>query len=134
MGLIDCYNLVTSGRQVKSEGAWSPNAQQREEIEKGLEVNSRGARSKSLRKTAQQGYRSSGSMRRDSVSVIGYSETWEILELAGLPIFRRNDVMESGRSDAAACTWSASALLPSVRVSSSVPVAVVSWDTIVCVS
>jgi hypothetical protein len=93
------FDSLSSGRQVRSEGAWSPDAKQREEIEVGLEVNNRGARVKNLSGSAAVGFRSTGSMQRDSVSVIGYSETWEILELAGLPVFRRNDVMESGRSD-----------------------------------
>ncbi len=90
---------LASGREVKTEGAWSPDAAQLREIERGLEVDSRGGRAKTLRGSAARGYRSSGSMQTDSVSVIGYSETWEILQLAGLPILRRSDVMDSGRSE-----------------------------------
>ena len=93
------YQSLASGRQIKAEGAWSPDAEQLLEIAAGIEVNGRGARTKNLRGGPEQGYRSSGSMRNDSVSVIGFSETWEVVDPTGLPTFKRTDVMDSGRSD-----------------------------------
>ena len=93
------FESLTSGRKVRAEGPWYPDTDQLGEITKGLEVNSRGARNKSLRGSAARGYRTSGSMQRDSFSVIGFSETWEVDQLTGDPVFRLTDVMDSGRSD-----------------------------------
>ncbi|MBW2388912.1 MAG: hypothetical protein JRG89_10795 [Deltaproteobacteria bacterium] len=92
------FEKLASGRRIKSSGAWQPSARQLSEVEKGLAVNSQWARGKSLRGNPQRGYRSGGTPNRESASVIGYSEAWEIRDLASLPVFRRTDEMSSGRS------------------------------------
>jgi hypothetical protein len=92
------FEKLASGRMIKSSGAWQPSARQLSEVEKGLAVNSQWARGKSLQGNPQRGYHSAGRSNRESASVIGYSEAWEIQDLASLPVFRRTDEMSSGRS------------------------------------
>jgi hypothetical protein len=89
---------LPSGRLIKSSGAWEPNARQLAYIARGLAVNPRWARSKSLQGDPQRGYRSVGVSNRESASVISYSEAWEIRDLAHLPVFQRSDEMSSARS------------------------------------
>jgi hypothetical protein len=96
------FGALSSGRPVRSEGTWIPEEEQLEQIKTGLSVNARGTRVKSLKGDLDGNYRSAGVMQRDSVSVIGFSETWNVSGLTFLPTFRRSDVMESGRSDALA--------------------------------
>ncbi len=92
------FETLASGRTIRSSGAWQPSTRQLEEIEKGLTVNPQWARSKSLRGDPERGYQSGGTPNRESASIIGYSETWEIRDPAGQPVFRRSDEMSSGRS------------------------------------
>ncbi len=92
------YETLASGRAIKSPGSWRPGARQLEEIEKGLSVNPQWARSKSLRGDPARGFRSGGMANRESASVVGYSETWEVRGLADHPVFRRVDEMSSGRA------------------------------------
>ncbi len=89
---------LPSGRTIRSSGAWQPSTRQLEEIKQGLSVNPQWARSKSLRGDPERGYQSGGAPNRESASVIGYSESWEIRDPAGEPVFRRSDEMSSGRS------------------------------------
>lgn len=96
------FEKLASGRVIKSSGAWQPNPAQLAQVESGLSVNSQWARGKSLKGDPQRGYRSGGRANRESASVIGYSEAWEIQDLATLPVFRRSDEMSSGRSVALA--------------------------------
>ena len=65
-----------------------------------MSVNPRWVRSKSLLGDPKRGYRSGGSVNRESASVIAYSETWEILDPGVRPVFLRIDQMSSGRSTA----------------------------------
>ena len=60
-----------------------------------LQVNSRGAKSKSLR-AKSTGFESAGNLRAQSASVIGYHETWRITDSTTLPVFTRDDVLGSG--------------------------------------
>lgn len=79
--------------------AWEPNEAQRAEIAAGPQVNrQRGSRSKSLRRTPEGDWRSAGSLRAQSASVIGYHETWTIEDPDGQPVFSRRDVMGTGLS------------------------------------
>ena len=83
-------------RRARVLAAWEPNEAQRLEIEAGLQVNSRGAKSKSLRGSLESGFVSAGVMRAQSASVIGYHETWRIGNPGTLPVFTRDDVLGSG--------------------------------------
>jgi hypothetical protein len=90
---------LSGGRRQRVLEAWEPNEAQLAEIRAGLEINARGAGSKTLRGSADRGYRSAGAMNQQSTSVIGYSETWSIEEPASLPVFGRRDSLGSGRTE-----------------------------------
>jgi hypothetical protein len=78
---------------------WEPNAGQRGELANGPTVNSRGSKSKTLRGSAESGWKSVGKQQR-SVSFITYEENWSI-EDAARPVFTRADVLGSaGAEDA----------------------------------
>jgi hypothetical protein len=94
------YQTLAGGREIKSSGSWNPNKAQRAEIERGLAANPQWVRTKTLRGDAVSGYKSSGRQNRESASVIGFSQTWEIVDLGGKPLFRRRDSMSGGRSTA----------------------------------
>ena len=79
---------------------WEPSPAQGENIEQGLRVNSRGSRAKTLRGSPERGYESVGGLRTASVSVIGYHESLSISGLQDRPVFTRDDIMGSGRTEA----------------------------------
>ena len=79
--------------------AWEPNATQRAQIKSGLEINSRGSKSKSLRGSWKKGYKSTTRMRTQSANVIGYVENWSIEDAETNPIFTFDDMMGSGRTE-----------------------------------
>ncbi len=78
---------------------WEPNANQRSQIQAGLEINSRGSKTKSLRGSPKKGYRSTSRMRAQSASVIGYVENWSVEDLQTNPVFTFDDIMGSGRTE-----------------------------------
>ena len=86
-------------RQMRTLHFWEPNAEQSAQISDGLLVNPRGAKSKGLRGSASRGFRSAGGLRAQSVSVIGYSESWSIEGLQSEPVFTQDVVMGSGRTE-----------------------------------
>jgi hypothetical protein len=91
----------TLGRNTRARALrfWEPNQSQRERIAEGPRVNTRGSKSKSLRGSVDKGYESVGQMRAVSASVIGYHETWSIEAAGVMPVFTRDDVLGSGRSE-----------------------------------
>lgn len=93
---------LASGRRIRTAGTWRPNARQRAEIAAGPGVVDGWARSKTLRGDAASGYRSRGAVNRESTSVIGYSEQWEIEGLSSVPTFRRRDELSGERAEALA--------------------------------
>jgi len=76
---------------------WEPNPGQRSELRGGPKVNSRGSKSKSLRGSAETGWKSVGKQQR-SMSFITYEEKWSI-DGAEKPVFTRADVLGSGGAD-----------------------------------
>jgi hypothetical protein len=92
------FERTMSGAQSRVLAAWEPNAKQRAQIAEGLEVDSRGSKTKTLRGSASRGYKNVGGLRTQSVSVIGYHETWSIKGLPDKPVFARDDLMGSGRT------------------------------------
>jgi hypothetical protein len=92
------HEKLASGRLIQSSGTWQPSPRQLAQVKTGLSVDSHSAHGKSLTGDPRQGYRSAGRTNRESASVIGYSEAWEIRGLAALPMFQRTDEMTSGRS------------------------------------
>jgi hypothetical protein len=93
------FETGTDGRSVRVPGNWSPNEAQLAQIARGPLVNPRGSRSKGLRGSGRQGYSSAGGLRAESASVIGYSESWSIEGLEGLPVFTQDASMGSGRTE-----------------------------------
>ena len=93
------FESLASGRKARVERAWQPRPEQLEEIRSGLRVNSRGSKAKTLRGSAERGFRSGGSIRAESASIIGFSESWEISQLDSHPVFRRSDQMGSIRTE-----------------------------------
>lgn len=85
---------------------WEPNPGQRADLRAGPKVNSRGSKSKSLRGSAETGWKSVGKQQR-SMSFITYEEKWSI-DGAEKPVFTRADVLGSaGAEDAEGRTiWS----------------------------
>ena len=89
----------TLGQRSRVLAAWQPNAGQQAQIDGGLEINSRGSKSKSLRGTLATGLKSAGRLRTQSASIIGYMENWSITGGPDNPVFARDDMMGSGRSE-----------------------------------
>jgi hypothetical protein len=80
--------------------AWEPNPGQRAQIEGGLEFNSRGARSKSMRRSKKDGrWQSSSAPAVQSATTVGYHETWIVHDPTGLPKFVRDDILGSQRAE-----------------------------------
>ncbi len=80
--------------------AWEPNAIQSDQIEDGLEFNTRGSKAKSLRRKRNGNWQSSGAAQVRSASVVGYHETWSIDWVDGAPTFTRDDTLGSERAEA----------------------------------
>jgi hypothetical protein len=94
------YETLAGGEVGRTLGAWVPSEAQLAEIAAGaLALDTHGARAKSLRGSASAGFASAGELRSESTSVIGYHERWSIRGLGDLPIFEREDLMGSGRTE-----------------------------------
>jgi hypothetical protein len=92
----------SGGRLARVLHGWEPNEAQLAQIEAGLEVNDRGSKSKTLRKHGDDGWRSTTRPAASSASVVTYVENWIIEDATGEPIFRREDVMGSARTESLA--------------------------------
>lgn len=80
--------------------AWEPGEAQWEEVRSGLQVNSRGSKSKSLRPERDgSAWETVGRMSVTSASAIGYFEDWNVADPHGLPVFTRDDVLGSARAE-----------------------------------
>ena len=77
-------------------GAWEPSPDQLAEIKSGLEYNTRGTKSKTLRGSDAGGW-SSGKQGASpaGANFITYSESWSIAGLPTKPVFTRDDVLGS---------------------------------------
>ena len=93
------FEVAGDQRPVRVLHFWEPNEAQRAEIEQGLLAIPEGAKSKGLRGSPARGYRSAGGLRSESVSVIGYSESWSVEGLPGMPVFTHAVAMGSGRTE-----------------------------------
>jgi hypothetical protein len=93
------FESLASDRAVRTLEYWEPNKEQLAQMQKGLVVNARGAKSKGLRGSPRTGYQSAGGLRSESVSVIGYSESWTVKGLPSMPVFTHDVVMGSGRTE-----------------------------------
>jgi hypothetical protein len=86
----------SQGRLARVLDGWEPNRAQLAQIEAGLEVNDRGSKSKTLRKHGDDGWRSATRATAAAASIVTYVENWSIEGAAGMPVFRREDVLGSG--------------------------------------
>jgi hypothetical protein len=89
----------SQGRLARVLDGWEPNEAQLAQIEAGPAVNDRGSKSKTLRKHGDDGWRSFTRPTAASASIVTYVENWSIEGVAGAPIFRREDVLGSGRTE-----------------------------------
>jgi murein DD-endopeptidase MepM/ murein hydrolase activator NlpD len=78
---------------------WEPSPAQQADIADGLQVNSRGAKQKTLRGSDAGGWSSGRSAGAASASVVSYQEVWSIEGLPSLPVFTRSDVLGGGSAD-----------------------------------
>jgi hypothetical protein len=72
---------------------WEPNDGQMAEIKDGVQVNSRGSKTKSLRGSPKRGFKSTNASRSTSALTVGYQETWSIDDPTTLPVFTRDDAL-----------------------------------------
>jgi len=96
-GRFETIGVDTASRVL---GYWEPNERQRKNIRSGLEIVDRNSKSKTLRGSFERGFKSGGSLRSASTSVIEYHELWSIEDPTGKPIFGRDDVLGSARTEA----------------------------------
>jgi hypothetical protein len=85
--------------QSRSLAFWDPNEDQLEQIQSGLEVNPRGSKTKTVRGSASEGWRSRGAIGGFSANTLTYTETWIIEGDGGLPVFRIEDSLGGARAE-----------------------------------
>ena len=93
------FTMIAGTTRGRVQEYWEPNAGQLRNIRDGLEVNERESKAKTMRGSLQSGYRSSGGLRSASTSVIGYTQSWSVDDPAGLPVFTRDDLLGSARTE-----------------------------------
>ncbi len=81
------------------EGAWQPSPEQFVQIREGLEVNTRGRRSKLLDAVEGDRWRSDTRATPGSVSVVTYTENWSVEGATSLPLFRLQATLGSARTE-----------------------------------
>jgi hypothetical protein len=93
---------------------WEPNAAQLAQIQAGLEVNSRGSRSKALEGSDAAGWSSGRKGGYESARFITFEEVWQITGLPDRPSFIRDDVMGSASTEAmeGRTTWEGEVVEP----------------------
>ena len=87
-----------SGQLARVLGYWEPNEGQLAEIADGLELNSRGMKSKTLRNTRGI-FSSSSRPTAASASILSYTESWSIEGTPERPVFRREDSLGGERTE-----------------------------------
>ncbi|MEE3332016.1 MAG: hypothetical protein VX246_14220 [Myxococcota bacterium] len=90
----------TVAGQTRVLHAWEPNQMQGKQIQEGLEFNTRGSRSKSMRRSKKDGrWQSSSAPPVQSATTIGYHEMWTVYDPTRLPKFVRDDILGSQRAE-----------------------------------
>ena len=90
------FTRLGTSRASRVLHGWEPNEGQLAQIRSGLEVNDRGSKSKTLRRSDGEPWRSQSRARPASAMAITYVEHWSIEGSPELPTFRREDVLGSG--------------------------------------
>jgi hypothetical protein len=93
------FEQLGGNRAARVLGPWEPNPGQQAEIARGLQFNTRGSKSKTLRGSDAGGWRSGAAQAAPSASVLTYSETWSIEGLPSKPVFERDDALSGGRAE-----------------------------------
>jgi len=93
------FERRSTGQYARVLHAWKPNEKQLAEIHRGLEYNTRGSKSKTLRGSDADGWASQRRSGAVSASVITYTENWLIEGMPAWPVFTRTDVMGSARTE-----------------------------------
>lgn len=88
------FEAIPGNPKARALRAWEPNAAQLAEIAAGPRVNDRGARTKTLRGSAERGWTSPNRMASGAgMNVMGYQEVLTIERPSTLPRFVRADVL-----------------------------------------
>ena len=93
------FEKLGGNRASRVLGAWEPSPAQQAEIAHGLQYNTRGSKTKTLRGSDARGWRSAAPEAAPSASVLTYSETWSIEGLPAKPVFLRDDALGGGRAE-----------------------------------
>jgi len=93
------FESLGTNRQSRVLGAWEPNPGQRDQIREGLEVNERGSRTKTLRGSADAGWRSRDARQAFSANTLVYSTVWSVDDPQGLPVFRIEEALAGARTE-----------------------------------
>lgn len=103
---VDYPIVVLSDESGRFEGRrrvlahWEPSPAQADELAAGPTVNSRGSKSKTLRGSDADGWKSTSRQPR-SMAYVTYEETWTIEDPGGTPTFTRVDVLGSAGAEGA---------------------------------
>jgi murein DD-endopeptidase MepM/ murein hydrolase activator NlpD len=94
------FERLGTNRQSRILHYWEPSEGQLADIADGLEVNKRGAKTKTLKPTGGGDWSSGGRAAPQSMNMISYVETWSITGLAeDRPVFERADSLSSGMTE-----------------------------------
>ena len=93
------FERLGTNRQSRILHYWEPSPVQLADIGDGLEVNKRGAKSKTLKPVDGDDWSSAGRARPQSMTFISYVETWSIRGLPDAPVFERADSLSSGMTE-----------------------------------
>jgi hypothetical protein len=93
------FERRASGQYARVLHFWEPSAAQMSDIRDGLQVNSRGRKSKTLRGSDDEGWRSTSRARAPTASIVTYTENWSIEAMPSGPVFLREDVLGSATTE-----------------------------------
>ena len=93
------FEHLGTHRARRVEGAWQPSPKQFAQIREGLEVNTRGRRTKLLDAVEGDGWRSGAHATPGSTSVVTYTENWSVERTTTLPVFRLQATLGSARTE-----------------------------------
>lgn len=93
------FERLGGNRQSRVMEFWEPNPGQLAQIEGGVEVNPRGSKTKTLRGSDAEGWRSRGPIAALSANTLTYTEIWSVEDLGGLPVFAFEESLGGGRAE-----------------------------------
>jgi hypothetical protein len=93
------FEALGTNRAARILHFWEPSQAQLVDIRNGLQVNSRGAKHKSLRGSDADGWSSGRRGAVTSASTLTYQEVWSIEGLPEEPVFTRNEYLSGAFSD-----------------------------------